>query len=154
MSLSAYSNLAIPVAIALIAIIVLVRIAIAIEHAFIRIASGLLTIIVLVGVLIVGFNVVSRMNTVQSATSTVAQDIAASYGGGKSISAAALSTKLNQSAGQTLRNVGLDPTYLRLRVGCEGSQAVLHLSYVDKSFMGGAFSNQDFTANLPPNVHC
>jgi hypothetical protein len=154
MSLGAYSSLVIPVVVVLVAIIVLVRIAIAIEHAVIRIASGVLTIIVLVGVLIVGFSVVSRVNTVQSAATSVAQDIAASYGGGGPISAAALSAKLNQQASQALRNVGLDPTYLRLSVTCDGNQAVLHLRYADQSFMGGALSNQNFTSNLPPNVHC
>jgi len=154
MSLGAYSSLVIPVVVVLVAIVVLVRIAIAIEHALIRIASGVLTIIVLVGVLIVGFNFVGRVNTVQSAATTVAQDIAASYGGGGPVSAAALNTKLNRQASQALRNVGLDPTYLRLHVTCEGGQAVLHLRYADQSFMGGALSNQDFTANLPPNVRC
>jgi hypothetical protein len=142
------------VVVVLVAIIVLVRIAIAIEHAVIRVASGVLTIIVLVGVLIVGFSVVGRVNTVQSAATTVAQDIAASYGHGGPISAAALNAKLNQQASQALRDAGLDPTYLRLSVSCEGGQAVLHLRYADQGFMGGALSNQDFTANLPPNVHC
>jgi hypothetical protein len=151
-SLSNYSNLLVPVALALIAVILLIKIAIAIEHAVIRIAASLLTIIFLGALLIAGFSLASRLNTIQNAAAAAVQ--ASGVSGQSTMSAAELTRTLNTSARNALVAVGLDPKYLRLAVRCDGPQASLHLSYRDGTFLYGMLDQHDFVVPVPVKVRC
>jgi hypothetical protein len=149
----AYGNLLIPAAVALLVVIVLIKVAIAIEHAVIRIAASLLTILALGTALVVGFSVVGRVHGIQTATAQAAQGVGATTGTGV-IQASALQRELDGTASQALSGVGLNPAFLHLTVSCGVAGATLHLWYSDTSFLFGVLSHQQFTAPLPSNVRC
>jgi hypothetical protein len=149
---SSYSSVLVPVAITLIVVIVLIKIVIAIEHAVIRIAASLLTIIFLGALLIAGFSVASRLNTIQNAAAAAVQGSGLS--GRSSISAAELNRTLNTSARNALVAVGLNPQYLHLVVRCNGPQASLHMSYHDSTFLFGVIDQHDFVVPIPMKVRC
>lgn len=149
----AYGNLLIPAAVALLVVIVLVKIAIAIEHAVVRIAASLLTILALGTALVVGISVVGRIHGIQTATTAAAHGVNAPMGNGV-ITAPTLQRELDGNARQALSSVGLNPAYLRVRVTCGATGATLHLRYSDTTFLYGVLSHQEFTAPLPSTVRC
>lgn len=149
-----YGSLLVPAVIALVVVIVLLKIVMAIEHAIVRIASALLTIIVLGAVLIGGASLVGRINTIQNAAMAAVSSLGGSGNTASAVSAAALTSQLDAQARKALADVGLNPSYLRLYVSCDGSQPRLHLSYLDDRFMFGALSHHDFTVPVNANVRC
>jgi hypothetical protein len=153
-ALGSYGNLVVPVVIALVLIVAFFKIAIALEHAVVKIATSLLTIIVLGVVLIFGIQMLGRINTVRNVASTAVQDVTASTAAGKATTAAALTQSLDTSARKALADVGLDPAYLSLHVTCDAPQAHVHVSYQDQKFLFGTLSHQDFSLPWPNPVRC
>jgi hypothetical protein len=148
-----YDNLIIPAAVALLAVIILVKIAIAIEHAVIRLATSLLTILILGAVLIAGSSIIGRINGIQSAALAAAHSMSATQANG-AIQAAVLQKEIAANARTALRSVGLNPAYMHISITCSATGATLHLRYGDTSFLYGLISHQDFSAPLPNNVRC
>jgi hypothetical protein len=151
--LGAYSNLLIPAAVALVAVIVLIKILIIFEHAVMRIATSLLTILILGVALIAGSSMIGRIHGIQSATAAAAKSLAVPQANG-AIQASVLQQEIDHNARAALTSVGLNPAYLHVRVTCDTAGATLHLQYGDTSFLYGLLSRQEFTAPLPNNVHC
>lgn len=153
--LGSYGSILVPALIALVLVIVLVKIVIAIEHAIIRIATSLITILVLGSVLVGGYDLVKRADVIQRvAAATVGgiapsgQDTAAPVG------AATLTRSLDASARRALLGTGLNPAYLQLSVSCDGPRARMHLRYTDGAFLFGVLSGHDFVEPVPANVRC
>jgi hypothetical protein len=149
----AYGNLLVPAAVALLGVIVLIKIVIALEHAVLRIATALLTILVLGTVLLVGSSMIGRIHGIQSAAAAAARSVNAPSANGV-IQASVLQRELESNARQALTGVGLNPAYLHLRISCGATEATLHLRYSDTSFLFGLLSHQEFTAALPNSVRC
>jgi hypothetical protein len=148
-----YGNLLVPAVVVLLGVIVLIKIVIALEHAVLRIATSLLTIIVLGTALIVGSSMIGRIHGIQSAAAAAARSVNTPTTNGV-IQASVLQRQLDSNARQALTGVGLNPAYLHLRISCGATGATLHLQYSDTSFLYGLLSHQEFAAALPNTVRC
>ena len=152
---STYGSVIVTVVIALVLVIALLKIAIAVEHAVVRIATSLLTITVLGVVLVAGFTLLGRVSAIQNAATAAVQGIGeSSQTPTGTIPAATLTQNLDASARRALLAVGLNPAYLRLYVSCAGPRPRLHLIYADDTFMFGALSSHDYTVPVPNIVRC
>lgn len=149
------SSMLVPAAIALGLMVILLKIAIAVERALLRIVTAVITVGVLVAVLVVGVSASGRLHTIQAAADSAMRNIAtAQQGSSGGMTADALTHALDRPTRQAFAGAGLDPRPLDIHAICEGRHGYLHLRYADTSFLFGVLSSHDVVIPLPPDVRC
>jgi len=138
--LGMYSGLLVPGVIALVLLFVVVKVV----NAIVRIVS----LVLFVAVLTAGFLAYGRLSAIQNAVNAAANQSRTGR-----TTATALYDAVGVPARQALSAAGLDPSLLRVRILCAGTNTQIQLRYQGPGFMFGVL-NQYYDVPHNSRVRC